>query len=121
VKAGSIGTRVVDAIASQDAAALEGCFAPDVSLRALVPPGVRERTGAGEAAALVSAWFADARPLELVNSTAEAVVDRLHLAFRLRGIENGEPFVVEQNWYCDVGKAGIERADLLCSGFRRPG
>ena len=116
-----LGARLVDAISRKDAAALEGCFAPDVALRALVPPGVRERTGAGDATALISAWFADADPLELVDSSAEMVGDRLSLFYRFQGLEKGEAFVVEQRWYCDVGEAGIERADLLCSGFRPPG
>jgi len=116
----SLGARVVEAVAAQDTEALKACFAPGVSLRALVPPGIRERSGAGEAAALVSGWFADARPLELVDSTAEVIGDRLHVSYRFSGIEDGEAFVVEQHWYCDVGEDRIERADLLCSGFRPP-
>src|SRR5207248_670785 len=116
-----LGARVVQAISEKDAAALESCFAPDISFRALVPPGVRERTGAGEVTALISAWFATADPLELLGSSADVVGDRLSLSFRFQGVESGEAFVVEQHWYCDVGDAGIERADLVCSGFRPPG
>ena len=117
----SIGTRVVEAIAAQDRSALEDCFAPGASLRALIPKGLRERAGAGEVAELVSGWLADAEPLELLDSTVDFVGDRLHLAYRLRGVENDRPFVVEQHWYCEVGEQGVERVDLVCSGLRPPG
>jgi hypothetical protein len=48
------------------------------------------------------------------------VGDRLHVAYRFRGVENGEPFVVEQQLYCLVEGDAIARANLLCSGFRPP-
>ena len=55
--AAEVADRLVAAIAAQDSAALAACFARDAEFRALIPPGLRERTGADEAAALIAAWL----------------------------------------------------------------
>jgi hypothetical protein len=114
----SLGTRFVEAVAAQDTSAIAACLAPGVEFRALIPPGLRERTGAEDAAALVAAWFADSTELELVESRAEEVGDRLHVAYRFEGVENGDPYIVEHHLFCTVADNVIGRADLLCSGFR---
>jgi ketosteroid isomerase-like protein len=114
----AIGTRLVEAIAAQDTAAISTCFADDAEFRALIPPGLRERTGAPEVAELIAGWFADSTELELVNSEANEVGDRVHVAYRFKGVEEGEPYVVEQHLYGEVRDGKIERANLLCSGFR---
>ena len=113
-----IGSRFVAGIAAQDVSELAACFADGVEFRALIPPGLRERTGAEDAAALVAGWFADSTELRLVESRSEEVGDRLHIAYRFEGVEDDEPYVVEQHVYCEVGDGVIERASLLCSGFR---
>ena len=114
----SVGTRLVAAIAERDAGALAGCFTAEAELPALIPPGLRERSGQSDAAALIAGWFADATELELLDSDVTDVGDRLHVWYRFGGIENGEPFVVEQQLYCTVESDAIARANLLCSGFR---
>ncbi len=93
-------------------------FQADASFRALIPSGLRERTGAAEAAALVAAWFEDSTELELLDEHSDEVGDRVHISYRFTGIEDGERYVVEQQVFCIVGDDMIERADLLCSGFR---
>ena len=108
----------MDAVAAQDVAAIAACFKRDVECRALVPPGLHERTGAENAAALVAGWFADSTELDLVEFRTEEVGDRLHVAYRFEGVEDGEPYVVEQHLFCTLAGSVIERADLLCSGFR---
>jgi len=114
----AVGTRLIEAIASQDTAAISTCFAADAQLRALISPGLRERTGAPEVAALIVGWFADSTELELVDSEATEVGDRVHVAYRFEGVEEGQSYVVEQHLYGTVRDEKIERADLLCSGFR---
>jgi hypothetical protein len=89
-------------------------MAPSIGKR-LVEGG---RRGAEEAAALIADWFADSTELDLVESQTEEVGDRLHVAYRFEGVEDGEPYVVEQHLYCVLAGELIERADLLCSGFR---
>ena len=108
----------MEAVAAQDASAIAACFTPGVEFRALIPPGLRERAGAEEAAALVAGWFADSTELHLVESRTEEVSDRLHIVYRFEGVEDGEPYVVEQHLFCVLAGGVIERAHLLCSGFR---
>jgi hypothetical protein len=86
----------------------------------MVPPGVRERSGASEVGALVAGWFSDSTVLELADVSSTEVGDRLHIRYRFTGVEDGQPYVVEQQLYCTVVDDKIERADLLCSGFRPP-
>jgi ketosteroid isomerase-like protein len=112
------GTRLVEAIAAQDVAGIATCFAADAQFRALVPPGLRERTGAPDAASLIAGWFADSTELELVDSETTTVGDRLHVAYRFVGVEEGQPYIVEQHLFGTFGDGKITQADLLCSGFR---
>ena len=72
-----VGTRFVEAVAAQDTTALTECFVADVLFRALTPPGLRERTSAAEAAALVTQWFGDSTELRLLDSHGAEVGDRL--------------------------------------------
>jgi hypothetical protein len=116
--AASIGKRFVEAVAAQDESAIAACFSRGIAFRALVPPGFRERTGAEDAAALVASWFADSTELDLVHSQIEEIGDRIHIAYRFEGVEDGEPYVVEQHLCCVLAGDVIEHADLLCSGFR---
>jgi SnoaL-like domain len=114
----TIGTRFIEAVAAQDESAIAACFAGGAAFRALIPPGLRERAGAEDTAALVAGWFADSTEFELVESQADEIGDRVHVRYRFRGIEDGERYIVEQHLYCVVADDRIERADLLCSGFR---
>jgi hypothetical protein len=113
----ALGARLIEAIATQDEASIEACFADDAQFRALTPKGVRERQGPVETASLISAWFADSTELDLVDSSTGEVGARLHISYRFQGVEAGERYVVEQHLYCTVRDGLIQRADLLCSGF----
>jgi ketosteroid isomerase-like protein len=115
-----VGSRFVEAVATQDRTALAECFVPDVLFRALTPPGFRERTSAAEAATLVTQWFGDSTQLRLLDSRGDEVGDRLHVSYRFAGVEHGESYVVEQHLFCVVREGRIARANLLCSGFRPP-
>ena len=108
----------MEAVAAQDESAIAACFTRGAVFRALVPPGFRERTGANDVAALIAGWFADSTELDLVEARTEEISDRLHIAYRFEGVEEGEPYVVEQHLYCVLTDGVIERADLLCSGSR---
>ena len=114
----SISERLVAGIAARDEGLIASCFAEGAQFRALTPNGLRERSGASETAALVAAWFGDSTELDLLDTGADEVGDRVHLWYRFVGVEEGEPYVVEQHLYCTAGDGKIERADLLCSGFR---
>lgn len=117
----TVGRELVSALAAQDWARLERCFAPDAELFAAIPSKapLRERTGAHDAAAQLAAWFGDGDPLELVASQVEAVAGKVHVSYRFRSFEDGAWHVVEQHAFCAVGSDGIERMHLACSGFQQ--
>jgi len=88
-------------------------------MRALIPPGLIELTGAEDVAAKFSAWFGDAEGFELMRSGSDAVADRLHVFYRLRVKKPGNvPKIVEQHLLCVLDADRIDGLDLVCSGFR---
>lgn len=117
----SLALRLVAGIAARDEDAIAACFAADVTFRALIPPGLRERTGAAPTASLIASWFRDSTELDLVDQRADEVGDRTHISYRIVGVEEDKPYIVEQHLSCIVSNDKIQRADLLCSGFRPRG
>jgi hypothetical protein len=114
----SLHVQLAGGIAARDPAAIAACFSAAGQLRARVPPGLRERRGADGIAALIWSWFADSTKIDLLETGAEHVSDRLHLWYRFGGIEDGAPYLVEQHLYGITTDGVIASADLLCSGFR---
>ena len=113
-----LAEQLVAGIAAQDEAAIAACFAEDARFRALSPPGLRERSGAAEVGALIAMWYGDSTVLDLKETRTAQIGDRLRISYRFTGVENDEPYVVEQHLFCTVRDGKIEQADLLCSGFR---
>ena len=115
-----VADELIAALAAQDFERAERCLAPDVAFHAVVPGtgSFRERAGAAETADQFRAWLGDAEPLELLDSSVEAVVDKLRLSYRFAAFEDDQWHVVEQQAYAVVGERGIERLDLVCSGFQ---
>jgi SnoaL-like protein len=113
------GATLVAALAERDFDRLTGALAPGVRMRALIPPGPVEVSGAEPAAAKFASWFGKAEELELVRSACDEVGDRLHICYRLRVKEPGGPWkVVEQHLFCALDDGRITALDLVCSGFR---
>ena len=113
------GGRLVTALADLDFPRLAGVLTSDVRMRALLPPGLVEISGAEAAAAKFSSWFGDAEELELVRSGSETVADRLHVFYRLRVKKPGAlQKTVEQHLLCALDDGRITAFDLVCSGFR---
>jgi hypothetical protein len=111
----------LEGLAAQDFTRLGGALAADVRLRALLPRGPREWTGAEVIADQFERWFGDTEDFELLDATVGEVGGRLHLRWRLRlraqRLGAGW-FTVEQQAYADTGGSGhIERLDLLCTGY----
>ena len=109
-------------LADQDFARLGGALAADARLRALLPRGLREWTGAEVIAGQFAPWFGDTEDFELVEATLGEVGGRLQLRWRLRlraeRLGAGW-FTVEQQAYGDAGEGGrIARLDLVCTGYR---
>lgn len=114
-----LGAMFVAALTERDFGRLTGILAPDVRMRALIPPGPLELSGAEPAAARFASWFREANGLELVHSGSDEVGDRLHVFYRLRVKRPGDPWkVIEQHLFCALDEGRITALDLLCSGFR---
>jgi hypothetical protein len=115
----------LEGLAAQDFAQLSDVVACDGRLRALLPGGLREWTGAEVIADRFALWFGDTEEFELVEATVGEVGGRLHLHWRLRlraeRLGRGW-FTVEQHAYADTDESGrIARLDLLCAGYRAEG
>ena len=116
------GARLVAALAERDFDRLAGTLAPDVRMRALIPPGPVELSGSDPAAARFASWFGESDGLELVQSGSDEVGDRLHVFYRLRVKRLGDPWrVIEQHLFCALDEGCITALDLVCSGFRPDG
>jgi SnoaL-like domain len=113
---------LVAAVTERDFGRLARTLAPDVRMRALIPPGPLEVSGAEAAAAKFASWFGEANGLELVHSGSDEVGDRLHVFYRLRVKRPGDVWkVIEQHLLCVLGDGCITALDLVCSGFRPEG
>jgi hypothetical protein len=117
VSASSLLDQFVHSLATRDFAALESTFAPDVQFRALVPPGLREAHSRSQARHLYEDWFAAPHGFEMVGHTIVPVGSRSHVAYRLHFVDEGMRKLCEQRIFVTTGEQGIERCDLLCSGF----
>ena len=114
-----LGATLVAALAEGDFGRLAGTLARDVRMRALIPPGSVELSGAEPAAARFASWFGESSELELVHSGSDEVGDRLHVFYRLRVKRPGDPWkIIEQHLFCAIDSGGITALDLVCSGFR---
>jgi hypothetical protein len=116
---------LLEGLAAQDFAQLGGALAAHARLRALLPPGLREWTGAQVIADQFASWFGDTQDFDLVEATVGEVGGRLHLHWRLRlraeRLGTGW-FTVEQQAYADTDNGGrIVQLDLLCTGYRPEG
>jgi hypothetical protein len=112
----------LEGLAAQDFTQLGGALAAGARLRALLPPGLMEWTGADEIADTFARWFGDTENFDPVEATVGEVGGRLHLRWRLRlqaeRLGAGW-FTVEQQAYADTDDYGrIARLDLLCTGYR---
>jgi hypothetical protein len=112
-----IGTRFVRALSDRSWSALRDLFHPSVQLRALLPIGLREASGAMETSGHFQSWFGSADAIEPMDCTAEPLLDKVHLAYRLR-VHKDRWYRIEQQAFCVVTEDRIQKIDLLCSGFR---
>ncbi|MDQ6742350.1 MAG: nuclear transport factor 2 family protein [Candidatus Dormibacteraeota bacterium] len=106
------------ALEARDFDHLAACLAPQVRLRMLLPRGLDERRGRIDARRTFEGWFGECAELESRRSELEEVCGRWRLAwaFQLRREGRGRE-VIEQVAFCDASAEGIDRIDLLCSGF----
>jgi TusA-related sulfurtransferase len=105
------------ALTSQDFAAVEALFHPEVRFRALTATSTREVRDAGTATGWLKRWFGTARVAEVVHSAVGMLADRHHVTYRLRLLEDDGWYLIEQQAYLTVENGTICDVALLCSGF----
>jgi TusA-related sulfurtransferase len=111
--------RFLAALAARDFDQMAACLAPTAQARLLLPKGPEERSGRDEIAQRIEGWFGPASEFEVLSTGMEEIASRHRLSWRFRTVRPGRSReVVEQVAFCDVGPQGIERIDLLCSGFQ---
>lgn len=110
--------RFLAALTARDFEQMAACLAPGVQARLLLPRGLEERSGRDEISRRIEGWFGPASEFEVLASGMDGIGSRHRLSWRFRTLRPGRSReVVEQVAFCDIGLQGIERIDLLCSGF----
>lgn len=117
---GTTSQRFLKLLAARDFERLAATLASDSHARFLLPHGLEEYTGGDAIVGRIKSWFGSASVFDLVTSSEEAVGLRQRLSWRFSVVrDGGSREVIEQLVYLDLGPHGIERMDLLCSGFQR--
>src|ERR1700716_470064 len=93
-------------------------MAPGAVARFLLPRGPEEQHGPDGIIRRFWDWFGSASRFDKVSTSDEATVGRRRLSWRFRVVRaSGFAELIEQLAFMDVGPEGIERLDLVCSGF----
>jgi hypothetical protein len=116
-----VATRTAAAVARRDPQGLSAAVTETVRLRALLPGGPVESRGREDVVARFRGWFADFDTVEVVESGAEGVADRLLIHYRLHVAQATTRWVCTQTALCKVVDDRLAVIDLLCSGFREIG
>ena len=111
--------RFLQLLAARDFERLSTTLASDAHARMLLPRGLEEHSGRDAIVRRIESWFGSASVFELMFSSEEEVGLRQRLSWRFSVVREGHTReVVEQVVFLDIGPQGIERIDLLCSGFQ---
>jgi hypothetical protein len=105
-------------VARRDPQGLSATLTETVRLRALLPGGPVESRGRDDVVGRFRGWFADFDAVDVVESGAEAVADRLLIHYRLDVRQGAIRWVCTQTAVCKVVDGRLAVIDLLCSGFR---
>jgi TusA-related sulfurtransferase len=111
--------RFLELLAGRDFDRLAATLTSDAHARLLLPRGLEEHTGRDAIVGRIESWFGSASVFELTSSSEEEVGLRRRLTWRFSVVrDDRRREVVEQVVFLDIGSQGIERIDLLCSGFQ---
>jgi len=117
VAAGATSHRFLELLAARDFERLIASLTSDAHARFLLPHGLEEYDGRDAIVARIRSWFGSASLFDLAASTEDQVGMRHRISWRFNVVRDGSRQVIEQVVYLDLGSHGIERIDLLCSGF----
>jgi hypothetical protein len=120
-----VGERFLEALGRRDYDGIAACFARHATLRAIVPPGLREDEGPEAIVQRFRIWTEEIDNFELVGAEATPFADLLRLRWSVRGLDPsaaGErPTTFEQTAYAEVADGVITKMRLACSGDRPAG
>ena len=111
-------TAIAVAVAGRDSVQLAAAVTDTVRLRALLPGGPIEEHGRDAVVARFGRWFAGMDAVDLVESSGQAVADRLLIHYRLDLARRGTRWACTQTSICKIVGGRLATIDLLCSGFR---
>jgi TusA-related sulfurtransferase len=117
VAAGATSHKFLELLAARDFERLVASLASGAHARFLLPHGLEEYDGRDAIVARIRSWFGSASVFDLAASTEDQVGTRHRIRWRFNVVRDGSRQVIEQVVYLDLGPHGIERIDLLCSGF----
>ena len=117
VAGGARSHRFLELLAARDFERLVASLTSDAHARFLLPHGLEEYDGRDAIVARIRSWFGSASLFDLAASTEDQVGMRHRISWRFNVVRDGSRQVIEQLVYLDLGPQGIERIDLLCSGF----
>src|SRR3989475_7645395 len=116
---GPTSQKFVELLASRDFERMTAAMASDAHARFLLPHGLEEYSGRDAIVGRIKSWFGSASVFDLTSSSEEPVGRRQRLNWRFSVVRDGRSReVIEQLAYLDLGPDGIQRIDLLCSGFQ---
>jgi ketosteroid isomerase-like protein len=117
-----IGERFLAALRRRDYDEMGACFAPDATLRSVVPSGWREDDGPDAIVRRFRLWTEEIDGYDVVDSDAAEFADVLRLRWAVRGIDSSVaepgPSRFEQTAYAEIEDGVITRMRLACSGDR---
>jgi len=114
-----VAERFLHALEARDFDGIASCFAPNGRLRALVPTALREDEGSQAVAERFRYWLGDMTGFALSDTEVEEFVDRLHVRYRMRGVDPEDGAVTsEQHAYLTLEGDTIIAMNLVCSGWR---
>jgi TusA-related sulfurtransferase len=105
-------------LTGRDFDGVEGSFAPAAQARLLLPRRTEELAGRSDIRGRLEGWFGSATEFQVAGTDNDGIGPRERLSWRFRLVRDGRSWeVIEQVAFVDVGPGGIQRMDLLCSGF----
>ena len=117
---GTTSQRFLKLLAARDFEGLAATMASDANARFLLPHGLEEYAGRDAIVGRIKSWFGSASVFDLTSASEETIGRRQRLSWRFSvGRDSNSLEVIEQLAYLNLGPQGIERIDLLCSGFQR--
>ena len=117
----SAGERFARALAAKDADALCALLADQIDFQALTPGRHWLADTAGQAVReiILARWFGEGDDItELCSVINGRVLDREHVAYRMRVRRAGQDYLVEQQAYYRTEGPRITWMRVLCSGYQ---